>query len=298
MRKTPLSAVFRRRKLPPKVRQSHRTAKGFITADGRQVEIGRLPEELIKDRAVTRVASNISLSADGKYILLDSAIGNSWTVSLMELKTGKVEKLHWFSRHYGHAQFSPTDPELFLIDQDWWRDSISGEYFPFDNRIWLMDTKGTRFEPLLPDAWVQHNSYICHDFWSQQGKLCWIDYNTGAFECDLASREVVHVWKTPLCHAHCNADGSLWCADQTPYRWDTEPCQVKFFNRQTGMEVNIFSALPKPPVDRRKYHLDPHPSFSPNGRWITSFTTVRGQGDVAVTETEPLKKETERGNAR
>jgi hypothetical protein len=33
-----------------------------------------------------------------------------------------------------HGQFSPVDPELLLIAQDWWHDPVSGQYFAFDQR--------------------------------------------------------------------------------------------------------------------------------------------------------------------
>jgi hypothetical protein len=32
-----------------------------------------------------------------------------------------------FDRCYNHGRFSPPDPDLMLIAQDWWNDPVTGE---------------------------------------------------------------------------------------------------------------------------------------------------------------------------
>lgn len=261
-----------------------------VNPEGEITKVLELDSEFLHNRPVGRMFTHASISCDGKYIALDMSVGGKWYMGIGDLQTGEVKILNNFGRCYDHAMFSPTNPELFLLDQDWWREPATGEYFPIDNRIWLMNTKGTRFEPLVPNSWYYHDgSEICHDFWSADGYLCWIDYNLGAFECDVETREITHIWKRPTCHAH-TTDRKLWCADQTPYTWNKKPCQVLFFDRETNREIEIFSALPEPKVKRGgNYHLDPHPSFTGDGKYIISTVTLLdGNADVAITPVEPL----------
>jgi len=262
-----------------------------INPEGEITQFFTLDPEFVHNRPVEKVFTHASLSCDGKYMVLDMMVGGKWYVGLGDLKTGEIKILNNFGRCYNHAMFSPVNPELFLIDQDWWRDYHTGEYFPIDNRMWLMNTSGTRFEPLLNSSWYGHDgSYISHDFWSKDGKICWVDYAKGAFECDVDTKEVTHVWKRPMCHCHTTPDRRFWCADQNPYEWDNTPCQMLFYDRETAQEIEVFSALPAPKVKRGgAYHLDPHPSFTADGAYIISTTTVLNRDvDVAITPVAPL----------
>jgi hypothetical protein len=260
-----------------------------IGVSGEVRTVLEIPQEILKDRPLSRVATHLTLSADGRTLLLDGAFAaGRWFVAVGNILTGEVRLLKEWTRHMNHAQFSPTDPALFSIAQDWWRDPLSGQAFPFDQRIWLMDTQGRRYEPLRPSDWFGHGTLACHEWWDRQGRVCWVDYQAGAMRCDIATRGVEHIWRRPLCHAHCDPTGTLWCADDSPYLWNERPCEVLFFNSHTGREVPIFSAMPPPSQPRHPLHLDPHPHFSPQGTYIVSMTTVRGLPEVAVTEVAPL----------
>lgn len=245
----------------------------------------------LKNKMPELLFTHATLSADHKTLAMDMYMGNKTYMCFGDLETGKIRMVDKFGGRLDHAQFSPMHPDLILLDQDGWDDYFSGEHFIFHNRIWIMDRNGTRFEPLLQNSWFGHDgSMICHDFWSLDGKVCYVDYNRGAFECDLDTREEVCVWPRPVCHCHTNADRSLWVADQTPYAWATQPCQMLFFDRDSGKEIEIFSAMPNPDMRYKpRYHIDPHPAFSEDGAYIISTTTVReGQVDVAITPVAPL----------
>ncbi len=251
----------------------------------------------VNHRPVPRLATHLTCSADGRQFLLDGEFrGGHSFVALGDPASGKVNVLQEFPRRYDHAQFSPVDPDLFLIAQDWWRDEISGQYFCYDQRIWLMDTACTRFEPILVDGWYGHGRQSfaegygpgplpSHEWWAADGhSINWVDYARGVFAFDIRTREKRHIWSGPLCHAHSDPSGRYWCADQSPYRWNETPCQVRFFDRQAGRVVNIASALPPPRHPRSLYHIDPHPHFSPRGDAVIYTTTqLDGQVDVAVT---------------
>lgn len=255
-----------------------------LTLDGETQVVCTLDPDYIKRRPLARLATHLTRSADGKYLLLDGELANFWFVALGDLATGEVKVLHEFGRCYDHGQFSPVDPKLFSLAEDWWIDNTSGQYFIYEQRTWLMDTEQTRFEPLLVDGWYGHGSAPSHEWWSQDGWMCWTDYQKGVYECDITRRpwEAVLVWPGPLCHSHCDATRRYYCADESPYKWEKQPCRIIFYDRARGKELDIVSAMPKPPMGRNPYHLDPHPQVSPRGTYVVYTTVVRGTADVAL----------------
>ncbi len=259
-----------------------------VDLDGTVRTICTVPDAFLGGRRCTRVATHLTLSADGQNLLLDGDCGNAWWVGLGNVATGKVTILQEFDRHHNHAQFSPTDAELFLIAQDQHRDPVSGKFIHHRLRSFVMDTAGTRYECINPSHLCSPYRGACHEWWSRDGLACYIDYERGAYEHEVDTGVCRHVWKRAICHAHCSADRGLWCADQDPYRWQEDPVQILFFDRRRQRETAIVSAMPPPPVPREHYHLDPHPQFSPRDSWITYTTMVRGMVDVALAPVAPL----------
>jgi hypothetical protein len=246
-------------------------------------------DEWIGKRRFDRLATHLTLSADGRLFLLDGAVGGYWFVAVGDRESGGVEILKEFRRHHNHGQFSPTEPALFSLAQDWWNDPVSGRHFPYDHRIWLGTTDLSRWEPLHTCEGFLYGTRACHEWWSADGLMCWTDYAEGAMECDIATGRVTHVWKRPLCHTHCDPERRYWAADQSPYTWHDSPCQVLFYDRATGEEIAIASALLEPRWPRGYYHLDPHPQFSPSGDVVVYTTTARGGvPDVAIAPLEGI----------
>lgn len=262
-----------------------------VNIRGEVRKIVELPAEFLNNRVINRVATHLTKSADNKYLLLDSAFAaDRWFVALGEIATGKVEILKEWTHHMNHGQFSPVDPDLFIISQDLWNDQISGQQYMFDKRIWLMDTRRTIYEPIRPKDWFQHGTDTCHEWWDRQGRVCWVDYKRGLFRMDLKTQTLEHMWERPLCHGHCDPTGQYWCCDDFPYRWAQKPVEVAFYDSATRREVKIATALPKPDLPRRPFHVDPHPHFSPKGTYVAYMTTVHNRLDVALTPVASLLK--------
>jgi hypothetical protein len=272
-----------------------------LSLDGRVEVVCALSKEQIGRRQFSRIVTHLTMSADGKYFLLDGDLGNFWWVGIGDIQTGEVKIIKTFANHHDHAQFSPVDPNLFLISQDHWSDKTTGQRFPLNHRLWLMDIQQTRFEAVSTKNWYSHNSDCTHEWWAKDGTLCWVDYKRGAFEANPTTLETTHVWNRSVCHGHCSADRRYWCADENPYKWATEPVQILFYDRVEKKEKHIVTAMPQPKVPQNLYrldppycsrdtnHLDPHPHFSPKGTWITYTTMVRGEVDVALCPCDPLK---------
>ena len=261
-----------------------------INIEGNITKLWEIDPEFIGFRNFQRLSTHLSLNQTGELILLDMRIADKSYVAVADFKTGEMKLIHKFNRHYNHAHFSPTDPELFLIDQDWERDSQTGERFDVDQRMWLMDIGGTRMEVVEPQNWFRHGSLICHDFWSRDGYLCWPDLIDSVYEYNVYTKKRTLVWSREICHCH-TLDRKLWVGDASPYRWSAEtPCRTIFFDRESGKEIDIFSGLPLPKYRTGgEYHLDPHPQFTLDGQYILSMTTVNnGEIDLAITPVAPL----------
>lgn len=261
----------------------------FIDVAGNVRVVASIPDDYIGFRYLYRNSTHLSLSCDGEWFLTDGEVGDVTFIALFHAKTGEFKLLHEFPFRHNHAAFSPVNPKQFVCPKDWRRNYTTGKYEWMEHRLWVMDIDQTYYRPLCPDFWEGHTGNTAHEWWSNDGKICYVDYDNGVFEVDPDTREQKHIWKRPLCHAHCNGDKTLFCGDQTPYIWNVErPLELLFYNQPEDKETHIVSAMPPPPRPRAPYHLDPHPHFSPDGSLIIYMTTVRNEIDVAVTPVDQL----------
>jgi hypothetical protein len=258
-----------------------------LSVDGTLREIGRLPAEILKGRHLFRLVTDLTMSCDGQWLLLDSRIGNGWLISLMDAQTGAVRPLRWFTNDHTHAAFALHDPKLIQLNQGHGFDPISGERYEMNVRMWLMDTDLTRYEPVDPTLWFGRNSRCCHEWWTRSGKLQWCDYERGIWEMDLTTRRKEIIWPHPLVHGQTDPSERYLVGDENPYHWNEKrPCRVWFFDRQTQRETALVTAMPAQPLpwrDFRAFHIDPHPHFSEDGAWIIYTTVCNGKVTVALT---------------
>ncbi len=259
-----------------------------ITIEGEISLVATVPEEIINNRFIFVSGTHLTRSADKKYFIIDMHVGNEIVLLLLDIQTKEFKLLNRFKNFYDHAQFSYTDPKQFIIDEDWEYDVITGQRYEYHHRIWVMDIDQTYFYSIDAEKWLYRDSLMTHDFYSRDGFVCWVDADKGAFEYNPETKEIINLWKRPMCHAQCNENREYWCADYTPYLWHEKPCKVLFFNRKLNKETEIFSAMPEPSDKERRYHLDPHPAFTLDGNYITSFTTVTGKDSVSITPVDQL----------
>ena len=253
------------------------------------VRINSFPEDLAKRRIPRRIATHLTLSADRRVVNIDAQIGNEWFVGAAPLDGSPVEIWQQFDRCYNHAQFSPTDPDLLLMAQDWWIDANTGEHHKYVDRLWTI-RRGEEARPLVPDAPSGRRS---HEWWQADGSHVWyVDYDLGTEKLELATGKRTNVWPGGTCHSYCDATGTLIAGDIGTYSWGRTGCRVAFFNTTTGREISIASDLPEPVPGRMPYHLDPHPRFCLDDQYICYTTTVRGHADLAVVPVASLVEAT------
>ncbi|MCD8481261.1 MAG: oligogalacturonate lyase family protein [Verrucomicrobia bacterium] len=252
--------------------------------DGTVELFAALPEQWLAGRHLYRAGTHYTLSSDSKWLLVDGKIGNVWFVAVIDMESRQFHLIKEFPRHFNHAQFSPTQPDLFSIAQDHWRDPYTGQQFGYDHRIWLMAVDGSQLEPVEPTYYhspQNRGNEVSHEFWAEDGTLCWIRYREGAYEMNTTNRHIESVWQRPLCHVHCDRSRRYWVGDQSPYLWP-KPCEVRFFDRTSGTETLIVTGMPQPRYPRRIYHIDPHPRFIAQDSCIVYTTTVKDTVDLAL----------------
>lgn len=117
-----------------------------------------------------------------------------------------------------------------------------------------------------------------------------MDYEDGIYEATINPRKRRLAWKHYLlCHGQSDPANRYFCADENPYGWN--PCRVWFYDRRKKRKTAIAYELPHPdiaPSMRRPYHAEPHPHFSPDGRYIMYLTTAFGHVDVGITPVKQL----------
>ncbi len=245
--------------------------------------VNSLPDSLHRNRKGIRLATHLTRSADGSELFIDAHLGREWVAGSLPLDGGDFRVWQTFDRCYNHAQFSPVDPGLALVAQDWWRDVATGEPFNYDERVWLL-RRGENARPAFHGG-----NLIAHEWWDAGGRHIWyVDYGKGTGKVDIETGETVSVWPNGTCHSHSSVDGRALVGDIGTYSWNKTGSRVAFYNVDSGREVSIATCLPEPSIHRSFYHIDPHPQFCLGDRLIAYTTTVLGSVDVALVKTSDL----------
>ena len=262
-------------------------------------EVFRLPKDIIKGRRLYRLVTNLTSTSDGKYWILDSWIGNQWHLGKVDRATGTYELMSTFGHNHHHAISSLHDPNLFIINQGHWMDPVTGFKTQMQLRIWVMSVDGNIYRPIDPDLCFNRNgNQACHEWWSPQGKIQYCHYQKGIIEQDATDPSTAQlIWDRPSTHGMCSPCGRYLVCDVNPYTWnERKPCQVHFKDLQSGKEIPIVAHMPPHNVDWcdvRTYHIDPHPHFSSDGKYVIFTSSLLGKPSVTLTPVSELLQKLE-----
>lgn len=245
------------------------------------------PKELARDRRPLRLATHLTRSANKKAFAIDAQIGAEWFAGDLPVDGSTPFRL-WqtFDRCYNHAQFSPVDPDLILLAQDFWFDPTTGKKGEAEDRLWLL-RRGEKARPILPDS---PSNLRGHEWWDSDGLHVWyIHYRKGTEKVDIRTGREITVWPNGRTHSHADRKGQHLVGDisTSPDDW-----RVAFFNVKTGREISIASSLPPVPLRYRSYHVHPHPQFCLDDQYICYTTSVRGVPDLALVSVAQLIERT------
>jgi hypothetical protein len=253
--------------------------------DDEPVLINRFPAEVAKRRQPERIATHLTLSADGKSVNIDARFDNECHLGNMPLDGSPVRIWQKIDGFYDHGLFSPTDPDLLMFAHEYWQEHIAE---PFDHdlpyhRLWLI-RRGEKARPILRQP-VSHSG---HEWWDPDGKHIWyVHYGVAVKKVDIATGHEQPLWNGSLSHAYSDHSGRYLVADMMADPVISD-CHVAFRDTVTGKEVEIVNRPPLAKGLTQCGHLHPHPQFCRNDRYICHTTTIHDRVDIALVPTGDL----------
>jgi len=253
--------------------------------------VNELPAELVGGRKVDRLATHLTRSADGNEFFIDARVGLQHIFGSLPVDGGDF-KLWWrFDRNYNHAQFSPTDADEVLFAEENHSDPITGLRLPITNRMWLI-RRGQAPRPVFAQPRV-----VTHEWWDADGKHLWCVRGNETWRVRAADGEVEKILFPRHCwHSHSTRDGRLIVGDSNNRFYRGCASTVHFLDRDTGKVITLVENPERHDYAGRNYHIDPHPRFVGNERYVVFTTTVRCQVDLAIVPTAELVKKTQPQN--
>ena len=250
--------------------------------------------------AVITLATHLTRCTDKKRFFLDiNRAEFGFIQGLLNIETGAFTKWSEGKEAINHGQINPRNDSLALCAIDSYSEigtgishripcNEKGEYM----RLWTVDADGKR--TMYPPM---HN-YATHEWWSADGKKIYyvndfgiyrINIETGVHECAYSCRPN---------HAFTTKDEQLFVFDEDVVpdgKWYRGcPARVRFYNARTGKEIVVVEKMPETSDGyHKRYHLDAHPRFTDNEKYIVFTTTAFSGCDLAIASVEELRGLTE-----
>ena len=147
---------------------------------------------------------------------------------------------------------------------------------------------------------AMHN-YATHEWWAADGKkLYYCCDNYGIYGIDLATGEDITILEgVDPWHCHSTADDKYFVFDEKKLeryggKWYRGcPAAVNFLNYENGKCIKIVTEMPEngaTPENPNNYHIDPHPRFTSDEKYIVFTTTELGSVDLAIAPVDKLKE--------
>ena len=246
-------------------------------------------------------ATHLTRTTDKNRFFLDIGMAEFGGIQgLLDIRDGSFTEWSRTKRPHNHGQLNPQNDDLALMAYDGFPNYIDGKYnrIPYDEngvyqRLWTVTSKGER------KMWPAKNNYATHEWWSADGKKIYycsdyygiygIDIETGE---DITILEGIDPW-----HAYSTKDDSLFIWDEKKLeryggKWYRGcPSALNFFNRTTGKNLVVISEMPEnghTPENQNPYHIDPHPRFTENEKYVVFTTTELGGVDLGVVVVDEL----------
>ena len=244
---------------------------------------------------VDKLATHLTRTSDKEHFFLDIAkLEHGFIQGLINIKTGEFTEWARTKICYDHGQISPITDDVALCASGAWCEYGTGEFHDVTlsedgtyRRLWLVESNGNH--TMYP---AMHN-YATHEWWSGDGKkIYYCCDNHGIYGIDLDSgKDIVILDGVDPWHCHSTRDDALFVWDEKKLEryggvWYRGcPSAVNLYNAKTGKNLVIVSEMPEngfTPERQNPYHIDPHPRFTENEKYIVFTTTELGGCDLAI----------------
>ena len=266
------------------VHPSHNGKSVFFTAgtSGWRLDLDALEEHELVNFAATEMREEgmvgaamgtTALSHDDKWWAVRFNVGAESALAIIDTETGENEII-LRRDSIGHLQFCPDDSDLLYY---------AG---PLTDRVWVIHRDGTENRRLYARN-VEKNEWITHETWIPgRRELAFVDWQKGVRSINVDTGVERQVTTFNAWHAICNTDGTLMVADtnfpdigiQTfdPRDKIGDPKTLCYPNASSLGEHwdGPFPYANGPVQVYAPQHTHPHPSFSPDGKYIV-FTSDR-----------------------
>ena len=245
-------------------------------------------------------ATHLTRSTDKKHFFLDIQRAEfGFTQGLLNIETGEFTKWSEGKEALNHGQLNPCNDRMALCAIDSYKEMGTGVYheIPCDEkggymRLWTVEDDGKR------TMYLPMHNYATHEWWSADGKKIYyvngfgihrINIETGAHEC---------AHSCTVAHAFATKDEQFFVFDEHVVddgKWYRGcPFRVRFYNARTDKEVIIAETMPavSNPYHQR-YHLDAHPRFTDNEKYIVFTTTAFTGCDLTIASVDEIRALTE-----
>ena len=195
----------------------------------------------------------------------------------IDLRTGERKVILQEKRWLGHPIYRPFDDSTIAFCHEGPRDAI-------DARMWLINPDGSNLRKVRQHAVGES---FTHEFWVPDGSaLYYVAHKEHAaqrylFSADPATLDNRELMAIPPCsHLMSNHDGSLIVGDGSPHNTGDIHLNDPFiwvFDIKKGTQKAICQHNSSWKVldgDRQVTH--PHPSFSPDDKWVLYTSDVEG----------------------
>ena len=266
------------------VHPSHDGKAVFFTAgtSGWRLDLETLEErELVNFAAtdmhdegmVAAAMGTTALSHDDKWWAVRYRVGDDSILTIVDTETGENEII-LRRDSIAHLQFCPDDSNLLYY---------AG---PLTDRVWVIHRDGSGNRRLYARN-IEKNEWITHETWIPGTReLAFVDWQRGIRCINVDTQEERQIASFNAWHAICNKDGTLMVADTNfpdigiqlfdPRDGVGEPKTLCYPNASSLGEHwdGQFPYADGPIKVYAPQHTHPHPSFSPDGKYVV-FTSDR-----------------------
>ncbi len=266
--------------------------------------ICNLPSEIVgrtRKEYLVSPATHLTFSPDKTELFFDSYNAGGCIAGTFNLTTKEFKV--WVRPEFlrNHGQINPVHKDIALMAEEFekdengnWRSIRTDENGVF-MRLWTVNRNGEE------KYWAPLNlEKASHEWWSADGsKIYYCKYsngNNGICGIDIFTGE--HKLYAPVSawHGFSSKDDTLFVFDENDGFYRGCPSRVGLYNTKTETKVYFNSQNPplNPPDKPNNYHLDPHPRFNAQEKYIVFTTAMDGHTDVAVAITKDIVALTEK----